>query len=339
LCLNKHDAFGLVVIIANRFFIRDNKIMKTFISIVIFSTLILTACQTDASSVGTSGVVSSFSSSSSVAVESSSSSVNPIVFNDSILYGLNERQVFEIAYARDRLSPSPAVLFIHGGSWATGDKAVMRRYMAEIVAMGFVYVSMNYRLIVSGATYLSMLQDIHDVIETLKTSANTFKIDITQMAIVGESAGAHLGLLYSYREESPIPIDFMVALVPPLDFTDPSYLSYGNTQLQLFLANALMGTNVADEQAILDQGYPPAWLDASPINHLENAIPTLLGYGGKDELIPQSNFERFLQLASELDKPIESVFFPNSGHDLSGDEEAMALLTQKFSEYLTTYLA
>jgi acetyl esterase/lipase len=315
--------------------ILDNKNMHQHKKTILSFFIILSACTTQ-------GSVSTSSQtplpSSSVSITSSSTSIDPIYFNQSMLYGLDDRQIYEMAYLRDRNGPSPVVLFIHGGSWAAGDKSMMRRYLDQILNDGLVYVSMNYRLVTGGATYLDMIADIASVIDSLKRSANTHQIDISQMAIVGESAGAHLALLYAYTTISAIPIDFVTALVPPLDFTDPGYLLSGDPQLQLFLANALMGTTLADASELETNGYPASWIDASPITHLDQAVPTLMAYAEKDELIPLSNNLRFLAEAEAVDAPIEAMAFPNSGHNLGNDPETLILFMNRFSEYLINYL-
>jgi acetyl esterase/lipase len=197
---------------------------------------------------------------------------------------------------------------------------------------------MNYRFVTSGATYLDMLDDISLVLQFIKDYAEDLTVDPTQIALVGESAGAHLALLYSYRNPSVIPISFVMALVPPVNFTDPTYLTFGDPMTQLFLANALMGTSVIDPQEMIAEGYPPSWLDASPITHIDTAIQTLIGYAGMDELIPASNMESFLEEAERVDATVETFFFPNSGHDLANDPIVLNNLLIRFFEYINLYL-
>ena len=277
------------------------------------------------------------SSSSSSSIDVSSEPVD-FIFINQLAYGLDSRQSLEIAYRPNDVSPTPLILFIHGGSWIGGDKAIMRRYQNQVVDAGYAYVSMNYRFITSGATYLDMLDDIELTIQFLKDFASNLNLDTTKMAIVGESAGAHLAMLYAYRNDSPIPIEFAMALVPPVDFTDPGYLSFGDPDAQLLLANGLMATSLMSPDDILEDGYPASWIDASPVTHLANAIPTLIGYAGQDELIPMSNMQRFLEASSNINAPIQAILFPNSSHSLSGDPDKLNELLTTFFIYLQMYL-
>jgi acetyl esterase/lipase len=260
------------------------------------------------------------------------------IFINQVAYGLDPRQSLEIAYRPNDVSPTPLILFIHGGSWMSGDKAIMRRYQTQVIDAGYAYVSMNYRFITGGASYLDMLDDINLTIRFLRDFSSDLNLDTTKMAIVGESAGAHLAMLYAYRNVSPIPIEFAMALVPPVDFTDPGYLTFGDPNIQLFLANGLMATSLMSPEDILEDGYPASWIDASPVTHLANAIPTLIGYAGQDELIPMSNMQRFLQASSTINAPIEAILFPNSSHSLSGDPDQLTELLTTFFIYLQMYL-
>ena len=299
--------------------------------------ILLSSCVQSVSSLpnaSTSMIVSS-SMSSTVVV---TSETEDFLFNSQVPYGLDPRQSLEIAYRPNDTTPTPMVLFIHGGSWISGDKSVMRRYQQQVVDAGYGYVSMNYRFIMTGATYLDMLDDIQLVIQFLKDFASDLNVDTTRMAIVGESAGAHLAMLYAYRNVSPIPIEFAMALVPPVDFTDPGYLSFGDPTFQLFLANGLMATSLMGPEDLVANGYPDAWMDASPIHHLSTAIPTLIGYAGLDELIPLSNIEGFLIASTAINAPIEAILFPNSGHSLSSDPDKLSELLATFFMYLNNFL-
>ena len=308
--------------------------MKRFI---LLSLLILTAC----GSVDTSSSVSSFSliaSSSSLPSSSSSSSENPLIFDDNVVYGTDERHVLEYAYLPSE-TLRPLVLLVHGGSWIGGDKSMMRLYRDVLVSQGYLYVSMNYRLLLSGATYEDMVDDIGLAIQLIRLNADFFQLDTTQMAIMGVSAGAHLSLLYSYGQSSPIPIDLAIGLVPPVDFTDPAFLTMGDQDLQLFQINSLTGTNVASAEELEVNGYPQAWIDASPISYAQTAIPSLFAYAGQDGLIPTSNLPRLLDQLDIHTIPYEALYFPNSGHSLNGDPDMLVALNQQILQSLSLSLA
>ncbi len=292
---------------------------------ILLLTVVLTGCHVSNSLISTSILPSSNLTSNPGSIASPS-----IITEHNIIYGFNESHTLDISYRGDLISPVPAVLMIHGGSWISGDKSNMLKYRTAIIQEGYVYASMNYRLITNQATYLDMLEDIELAIAYIKTQTLGIPIDTTQIVLAGESAGAHLAMLFSYRNTSPIVIKFILALVPPLDFTDPNYINFGNTTNQLFLANQLMQTNIMNANELLENGYPQSWYDASPIHFLETAIPTLIGYGVLDELIPQSNYVRFLEKVGEINAPVEAILFANSGHALDNDPIQLEELFNSF---------
>ena len=314
-----------------------NNIGMKYKSVSLLITLLIVAsCQpTTSSSVASSFLVSSSSMTSSAA---SATIPDPYVSNFSASYGSDERQVLEYAYLKENTEVKPMVLFLHGGSWIGGDKALMRYMLPSITQAGYMYVSMNYRLMLTGATFEDMLTDIQSAIQFLRSNASFLKLDTTQMVIAGESAGAHLAMLYAYKETSPIPIDFVLGLVPPVDFTDPSFLTFGNAELQLFQMNALTGTQIASVETIETEGFPQAWSTYSPIYYAEDAIPTLIGYAGKDELIPSTNIPRLLAAFDTYEIEYEAIFFENSGHNLAGDPVQQEVLLSLFFEKLAFYL-
>jgi acetyl esterase/lipase len=265
--------------------------------------------------------------------------VDPFISNFSASYGNDERQVLEYAYLRNNTDIKPMVLFLHGGSWVGGDKALMRYMLPSITQAGYLYVSMNYRLLLTGATFEDMLEDIQTAIQFLKGNASFLKLDTTQMVIAGESAGAHLAMLYAYKEISPIPIDFVLGLVPPVDFTDPSFLTFGNAELQLLQMNLLTGTSIATASEITENGFPTEWATYSPITYAENAMPTLIGYAGNDELIPSTNIPRLLEAFETYNIDYDAIYFENSGHNLGNDPLKRIELTELFFEKLAYYLA
>jgi len=288
--------------------------MNQYKKLFVFVALTLASCQSAIS------IPSSVENVSSNFTNSSSSLSSASVVNEqNVIYGFHERHTLDISYSSQLNEDATAILLIHGGSWIGGDKSSMLKYRQSVIENGYVYIAMNYRLISNQSTYLDMLEDLDLAIRYIKNQTTNMPIDMNQIVLLGESAGAHLAMLYSYRNTSPIPIQFLLALVPPVDFTDPNYINFGNPTNQLFLANQLMQTTVTSPNELIENGYPQSWLDASPIHHLDGAIPTLMAYGAFDELIPQSNYERFLAKVDELEAPIEAIRFPNSGHALDND--------------------
>jgi predicted esterase len=95
----------------------------------------------------------------------------------------------------------PALVWVHGGSFSGGDKKnVVPVDVANTFAkLGYVVVSINYRLLGSGCVgnpsacavaAIEAKRDAQAAVRWLRANASTYGIDPTRIGIGGESAGA-----------------------------------------------------------------------------------------------------------------------------------------------------
>jgi predicted esterase len=127
----------------------------------------------------------------------------------------------------DTVTPRPAIVWVHGGSFSSGDKT-----SAELVdeantfaRKGYVNASINYRLEPGGCTgsvpiatcVLAMqeaLEDAQAAVRFLRTNASTYGIDESRIAIGGSSAGAitALNVGFSSSEDPTAAVSGAVSL-------------------------------------------------------------------------------------------------------------------------------
>ena len=88
----------------------------------------------------------------------------------------------------------PAVLFIHGGGWRSGNKSMDIPLAQQIAAKGYVTASVEYRLS-PEALYPAAVYDIKAAIRFLRANAAKYNIDPDKIAITGSSAGGQLAAL------------------------------------------------------------------------------------------------------------------------------------------------
>ncbi len=88
---------------------------------------------------------------------------------------------------------APLVVFVHGGGWKRGDKAMMQgsAKLSHWQSQGYAVASVNYRL-VPDATVEQQAQDVADAVALLHREKTRLGIDGTRLVLVGHSAGAHL---------------------------------------------------------------------------------------------------------------------------------------------------
>lgn len=92
--------------------------------------------------------------------------------------------------------PVPAVVWVHGGGWRRGDKALgsVDGKVRLANELGFALVAVNYRLSAEGAGVLwpDHGDDVAAALAWLRTEGPDLGIDPNRLALLGHSAGAHL---------------------------------------------------------------------------------------------------------------------------------------------------
>jgi acetyl esterase/lipase len=97
-------------------------------------------------------------------------------------------------YAPKTGSERPIMVWVHGGGWRKGDKAQVGVKPQAFVDKGFVFVSVNYRL-VPAVTYKEQAHDVTRAIAWVHKHARDYGGDPNQIYLMGHSAGAQLAAL------------------------------------------------------------------------------------------------------------------------------------------------
>ena len=118
-------------------------------------------------------------------------------------YGSDARQRMDV-YLPARAQGAPVIFMVHGGGWRWGDKgaqAVVANKLARWVARGFVFVSVDYRLL-PQADPLEQAQDIARALAAAQRQAPAWGADPAKFVLMGHSAGAHLVALLAASPDS-----------------------------------------------------------------------------------------------------------------------------------------
>jgi acetyl esterase/lipase len=92
---------------------------------------------------------------------------------------------------------------VHGGGWRRGDKGaqgVVQNKMSRWTSQGFIFISINYRLLPEAAP----IEQAHDVARALAAAqgkAEEWGGDPEKFILMGHSAGAHLSTLLAASPE------------------------------------------------------------------------------------------------------------------------------------------
>ena len=97
-------------------------------------------------------------------------------------------------YSPQNAQSLPVVFWIHGGGWQTGDKEDVQLKPQAFMDKGFVFVSINYRLM-PGVDMAAIVRDIAKSIHWVHDHIAEYGGDPKSLFIMGHSAGAQLAAL------------------------------------------------------------------------------------------------------------------------------------------------
>jgi pectinesterase len=205
----------------------------------------------------------------------------------------NVRQVFDQPYAtrgahtlradvcrptKKRRGGYPAVVFIHGGGWSSGNRRQHLPMAQQLAARGYVCVLPEYRL-ATEARYPAAVLDLKAALRWLRAHAKAYNIDTARVAVWGFSAGGQLAALVATTpglpalEETAAPgapstrVQALVDVDGTLAFTHPES-GEGDDSKRLSAATLWLGAPRAAQPAL--------WQQAGALGHVGAGTPPTL---------------------------------------------------------------
>jgi acetyl esterase/lipase len=105
----------------------------------------------------------------------------------------HQRQVLDV-YAPAGAKNLPVVFWIHGGGWQTGDKSMVALKPKAFMDAGFVFVSINHRLL-PAADMGAITRDVASALGWVHRNIATHGGDPTRLLVMGHSSGGQLAAL------------------------------------------------------------------------------------------------------------------------------------------------
>lgn len=264
----------------------------------------------------------------------------------------SKAQCMDIYLPEEGDGPFPALIHIHGGGFAIGDKRDdhMDAYLTAI-KRGMAAVSIEYRL--SGeAIFPAAVLDVRSAIRYLKEHASEYHIDSQKLVAIGGSAGGNLAAMLGMNipngafpgEESaeryietPF-VNLAIDQFGPMNFKtmDEQARANGISKVEhnepFSPESKYMGVAILDaEKELVTQANPAAYIS-------ENMCPMLVQHGTADKLVP---YEQSVEFVKEIrDKLGEErvTFVPLEGADHEDKrffaEENMELVFEYINSHL-----
>ena len=119
-------------------------------------------------------------------------------------YGPHERNVFDFWQAESD-SPTPVVVYIHGGGFRNGSKeSIQRNMLRDLLDAGISVAAFNYRF-VQQVPLPAAHHDCRRALQTLRSKADEWNIDRSRIGAYGGSAGAQLCMYLGFHDDMARP--------------------------------------------------------------------------------------------------------------------------------------
>jgi acetyl esterase/lipase len=220
-------------------------------------------------------------------------------------------------YAQRAQTPTPTVIFIHGGGWVQGTKEGSVLQLLPYIAMGYSVVNVEYRL---GNVSLApaAVEDCRCALRWLAGHAKDYNLDPERFIVAGASAGGHLALTTGML---PASAGFDRACLVP---GEPRVAAMVNFFGITDVADLLDGPNKKPfpehwPYAVQWLGNQPNRLEvakaASPLAYVRPGVPPVISiHGDADPLVPYTHSIRLQDALQKAGVAHELVTIPGGGH-------------------------
>ncbi len=244
--------------------------------------------------------------------------------------------------------PAPAVVYVHGGSWVSGDYDtggfIINRIGPALAARGFVVVSVNYRL-GPRRHWPDQIVDVKCAIRYLRANAHYLNIDPTEIGAWGQSAGGQLVALLgtagptagwdigAYGNESS-QVQAVVDMAGPSDL-----LTLGNHGAAVLVTKSFLSLlgRVPNSQLGADLKA------ASPVSYVRPGDPPfLLFVSNNDEIVNPKQSKELAWYLGVAAVPHQLVVVKKGGHGFNARNEVpseSAIVTDVVDFFVRTLVA
>ena len=230
---------------------------------------------------------------------------------------------------------SPVILYVHGGSWAYGDKSipqVLSPVLEMLREQGYTIISTSYELMKDKVIFEYQVSDVKDTIRWIYKNGIKYNIDKNEIGIIGISSGAHLGLIASYSDNNhfigdPSLKQYNSKVKYIIDFSGPTELSTLN--IKEVAPELYHVVDVAHNKDLLINSY-------TPLNYVNKNIPsTLIIHSKADSMVPYVNSTVLYTKIKENKGKARMVSLSSSDHTLKNiSQDDIKLLVTEILKFI-----
>ena len=214
-------------------------------------------------------------------------------------------------YASRSTTPSPTLVYIHGGGWTGGSKEAAMLQVMPYLAMGWTVANVEYRL-ARHALAPAAVEDVRCAVRWILARARDYNVDSTRIVLTGHSAGGHLALIAGML---PISAGLDRQCVGTSELKVAAIVNwYGITDV----ADLLDGPNMKNYAVVwlgsmMNRNEIAKWV--SPLSYVRAGLPPVITiHGDADPTVPYSHATRLRAALDGVSVPNELVTIPRGGH-------------------------
>jgi acetyl esterase/lipase len=231
--------------------------------------------------------------------------------NITYLTANNYEAKLDVYQPQNQTSPTPTLIYIHGGGWVGGSKEGSIMSILPYLEMGWAVVNVEYRLgRVSPAP--AAVEDCRCALRWVIKNAKEYNFDINKLVVTGHSAGGHLSLT--------------TGMLPASAGLERQ--CYGPEELKV--AAIVNWYGITDVNDLLDgqnlKTYAVQWLSSlpnrdevarrvSPIHYVRAGLPPILTiHGNADPTVPYSHAVRLHEALTKAGVTNQLLTIPGGKH-------------------------
>jgi acetyl esterase/lipase len=212
---------------------------------------------------------------------------------------------------------SPVLLYVHGGSFAYGDKSIpnaLSPILDTFREQGYTIISTSYELMRDEENFNKQISDVKDTIRWIYKNNSIYNFDVNEVGIIGVSSGAYLSLMASYSIEGDFVDDAELSEYPSkikylIDFAGPTDLSLLDTRSLNYDLSKIF-SSITNKDDLIGKYNPIAYVNPKIPN-------TLIIHSNSDEMVPYESSKKLYDKCTEVKANANLITLNSNAHDLS----------------------
>jgi len=241
-------------------------------------------------------------------------------------YGPDPRQRMDV-YLPAKPQNASAIVMVHGGAWAIGDKAhgkVVANKLAHWLPQGIALISVNYRLL-PGASPTEQALDVARALAAAQKRAAGWGLNTQAFVLMGHSAGAHIVALLSAQ--------------PDLAVAQGASPWLGSALLDSAALDVPRIMQTPGHMRLYDKAFgadPVYWIKASPLHQLGKGATPMLAVCSSKRQDSCDQARVFADKATSIGAQVKVLPQALSHGDINGELGQPGAYTEAVDNFLAT---